>query len=622
MKSIRGHAIHRSALLVAALGIILANVGPASALINRYFTPVDLVNNAETIARVQLGPMPESGPIAVTVDKLLLGEKKPEIQLELPRDIAARNALRAAVGDRKATPALVFIGSFEEAVEARVSDAPDGSMLVGTTWLALHRQQDNVYRLAPDPLRLRTVWAGSSGMLERAVSRMIEDIDFAIPVSVDVTWAGDARIGAIAGKVHAVMPLRLPDEPRPAVLVLSEGGDRVFRQGDERGTFEDITARVGLITHSHRGGWADLNGDGHADFLSYNGKALQLLAADGKRRLTPGPSLAWPHGCLSIDAAPVPGGVGIVMATGPDGAPVLLALADGKLQIEKLPLPADGEAREKLGQAGPCAVADFDGDHRPDIAHLWEGGVVLYRGQADGAYAKPALACGQSVGRTLRSAIVGDYDADGRPDILVAGASNPTVLLNAGEGRFEQATEETGEIPEISKPQAIGLAPCDINNDGRQDFAVFYRQMGAQLFFGRGFNCFGFGVETNLLECELPGAQALRMGQQAGTMVDVDGDGGEDLVAASTRGGLHVLYRSTSDDMQLGVEVATSSPTPLTVTAWEGDHCLGAQVVGPQRTAFFGKRNRTPLLLKWRQPGGQPQQKRVIVLRKMTVTVP
>jgi hypothetical protein len=301
---------------------------------------------------------------------------------------------------------------------------------------------------------------------------------------------------------------------------------------------------------------------------------------------------------------------------------VLLTFTDGKLKTDTLPALADAKVQAALGKPGPCVVADFDGDHLPDIAQLWEGGIVLYRGGADGRYAAPSLACAQRIGQSLQAAIASDYDADGKLDLLAAGASSPSVILNEGDGRLRQSTYETGEVPEIAKPQAIALASCDINNDGRQDFAVFYQQMGAQVFFGRGFNCFGFGVETNLLESELRGAQALRMGQAAGAMVDVDSDGGQDLVGVTPTGELWVLYRSTGRDMQLGVEVTTDRTTPLNVTAWEGDHCLGAQTVGPQQFAFFGKRNRAPLMLKWQLPGEKPQQKRVIVLRKTTAAVP
>ena len=123
------------------------------------------------------------------------------------------------------------------------------------------------------------------------------------------------------------------------------------------------------------------------------------------------------------------------------------------------------------------AVADFNGDGRPDlaVANSADGTVsVLLNTTAAGATA-PSFAAQPTfaVGGNPLSVAVGDFNGDGRPDLVVANFGNATVVGAAGHdgGRGDRPLlRRPGHLRRRDQPLLRGGG--DFNGDGRPDLVA------------------------------------------------------------------------------------------------------------------------------------------------------
>jgi hypothetical protein len=145
-------------------------------------------------------------------------------------------------------------------------------------------------------------------------------------------------------------------------------------------------------------------------------------------------------------------------------------------------------------QAAAVAVGDFNGDHIPDLAAVsWLGDEVSVRlGRGNGTF---GFARSFPLPNEVATAVaVGDFNNDGRLDLAVAAEStslylpnygNVNVLLGNGDGTFQPARNlSAGEGPQ-------GLALGDFNGDGKLDIVVANADAGdVGLFLGNGDGTF------------------------------------------------------------------------------------------------------------------------------------
>lgn len=221
--------------------------------------------------------------------------------------------------------------------------------------------------------------------------------------------------------------------------------DRYFRnRGD--GTFEEVTAAVGLETSRGRGLgvlFVDLDGDGAPDLYVSNDLNLNLLYRN--------------RGDGTFEDQTLLSGAG--------------ASSDGQV-----------EAGMGLG------VGDFDGDGDPDLAvsnfdvetntfYLNHGELFFEDASATSGFGIP------SFNRLGFGLAVADYDRDGHLDVYIANghiyerpkrenvAYRQPDLLLAGDGRGGFAVQPCAwldENPRVSR----GAATADFDNDGDIDLAV------------------------------------------------------------------------------------------------------------------------------------------------------
>jgi hypothetical protein len=237
---------------------------------------------------------------------------------------------------------------------------------------------------------------------------------------------------------------------------------------------------VGLVA-------ADLNGDGKPDLITTNGSGITVLLATGHGKYA-GANYYYGGGTNTPTALAVAdvngdGKPDVIVANDPgDGAfwgntasiSVFLNNGNGTFGAAQTyyVLPAD---------AYSLAVGDFNGDGRLDIA---AGGynqvtVLLNRGPGNQPGFFPVAQTYNLPGYGYTelapsSVAVGDFNADGKPDIAATEYYGNTVnvLLNNGDGTGTFAAGQAYAVGGSPTALAVG----DFNGDGLPDLAVAISQ--------------------------------------------------------------------------------------------------------------------------------------------------
>ena len=585
---------------------ICLSASQAVAMINPYFTPIHLTMQSKTILELKVKPLKENNTMPAAVVRALKGKAPEAMEIVLLEEQVIQEVQDLFFEEGGELPALAF---FKAGME-------DGYLNVDGKWfLLIKNAKSGDWRLERDLVAaMDAVWEGPNDMLLRCVEYILSDENPEVPVRVGATWGSKAQLGKIDGRLCGMAAADLAGDGRIGLFVFSEKGDRVFEQG-EKGA-EDRTGKRALSSASRQAVLSDVSADGKLDVISWDGKAITVwVQSEGGTFEGKLCSLALTEECQGLATVDVggKGRCGIVVSA--KGAPVILAPdQDGTMKRRAdMELPAEAA---KLGDAGMCVIGDFTGDQVPDIAQIFKKGVFLWKGKGADAFEATKVIARINRGSSQWYVETGDFDGNGLLDLIVAGYSGFHIFLNRGGGVFTDQNK-TGEPDRFASSGASGVAVGDLNNDGRQDFALLYKGGTPQAYFNRGFATFGMAGDMALSKNDF--FKEATFGQEGGLLVDLNGDGGQDLALTLPDGTVWVVYRSVEGAPGLGVVASLPASAgvagPVTVTGWDRKRCLGAWNVAPGSAgAFFGKREPGPVTVKWRLPGGGAQEKEVVTI--------
>ena len=202
-----------------------------------------------------------------------------------------------------------------------------------------------------------------------------------------------------------------------------------------------------------------------------------------------------------------------------------------------------------------------DDDHLDAIVlqSIEHGGVLTFLGAGDGTFAPPLTSPTARGGWDLAA---GDFDGDGRIDIVFAGQS-ATVLLGDANGTFAHEIPVAGE--------AFAVVAGDVDRDENLDFVTLsFNEGAARVHRGDGRGGFESGVPISVTSKGQPRDLAL---------ADLDGNSELDLAVASlgesTVNVLRGLGEGTFSEFA-SFDTLGGDPWSILLSDWNGDGKLDA----------------------------------------------
>jgi len=280
-------------------------------------------------------------------------------------------------------------------------------------------------------------------------------------------------------------------------------------------------------------GVGDFNGDGNQDVVLRGYTTVFVMLGNGDGSLAKGESYSVGALSFKLMVGDINGDGNLDFAiqddlyleTGErivDGAGVAIMLGDGQGHFQHVRLSSDsGDSISPLA----IAVADFNGDGKPDVAATGSnypvdrgGAISIWLGNGDGTFTPLPSPYGL-LGNGIAA---GDFNGDGKQDLVVV-TDSVNILLGNGDGSFQSPVSYTLPIGGST------VTVADLNGDGKLDLVVTPMSVGTNVpktvfvLLGKGDGTFGAASQVTVGNAPASVAVA-----------DFNGDGIPDLAVVVT----------------------------------------------------------------------------------------
>lgn len=422
-------------------------------------------------------------------------------------------------------------------------------------------------------------------------SVLVNGTGFSTIPSENIVFVGATR-GTVTAATATQLSVSVPaGASYDAISVLNTGTNlsATARPGflpvfDSTGTVTDsvgMESRVEFTANSGPGGIVskDLDGDGKPDIAvaNYSSSSISIFRNTGSSGSITTTSFA-----AKVDFSTGTHPIGLVTEDmDGDGRPDLICSDqhDGTVSVFRNAsssgtISFESRVTAAVSDGQQLAVGDIDGDGRPDIATINNGGNLVYvvKNNSSSGSLSFASAISKSVANGPAGAAIADIDGDGKNDLLVScyNGGQLSIFRNIGSaGSITTGSFDTRQ-DFATGVGAYNIYVGDVDGDGKRDVLVSNNN-GAKIGVFRNASTSGtISLATRVDLTATTGAAGMGMG-------DINGDGKPDIAVANYAGNAVSVFLNTSSGIG-NVSFATrrdfaagTNPNFVTVDDLDGD---------------------------------------------------